>query len=117
VENPKGLEPKFFSGSGSFHVVLPNLNQRVAQDDTQGDAQDVGNVGNRVGNDVGNEPEGRDMALEVLSAIRADVKVSAARLAKRLAVSCRTIERVMSDLRKEGCIRRVGGTRGHWEVN
>ena len=32
--NPRGLKPQFFSTSGSFRVVLPNLNHEAGQEAT-----------------------------------------------------------------------------------
>ena len=33
--NPRGLKPQFFSTSGSFRVVLPNLNHEAGQEATR----------------------------------------------------------------------------------
>ena len=70
------------------------------------------NEGNREGNPVGNEGN-----LErVFNAIKSNPHATIAELENVLGVSHATIERAQKSLQEAGRIRRVGGTRGHWEV-
>jgi len=94
VENPRMLEPKFFSGSGSFHVILPNLNPSIAHDDTQDDTQ--------------GDTQGID--LEIVRRIKANAKVTVRELADVLDKSTPTIKRHLAKLTN---IRYSG----HWEVD
>ena len=53
----------------------------------------------------------------VLGGLRADRGISAAGIAADIGVSARQVERILSDLKKNGIIRRVGANRnGYWEV-
>ena len=44
-------------------------------------------------------------------------KVSAKTVAEKVGISTRKVEENISKLKELGLIKRVGGTRGHWEVN
>ena len=43
-------------------------------------------------------------------------KISAAQLAEILDISTTAVEKNIKQLREDGRIERIGGTRGHWEV-
>ena len=74
---------------------------------------DVVNRGSDVVNSVVNE---KAIADSVLDALRADSKMSAMRMASMLGVATRTVQRALKALQDAGSIRRIGGTRGRWEV-
>ena len=76
-----------------------------------------GHVVNRVVNNVANEKVGVCSLPEaVIQELRVDSRLSAAKLANKLDVASRTIQRVLKALQESGRICRVGGTRGAWEV-
>ena len=52
----------------------------------------------------------------IMACLHGDAKMSAAKIAKVANVTTRTIERALTRLKGSGRIRRVGGTRGSWEV-
>ena len=108
--------PMITVGGSTVAVSFKRLGESV----THEGATFVGNVGNpvgNVGNPVGNAITG-DSNLEkvVMDCLRGDAKMSAARIAKIANVTMRTIERALTRLKASGRIRRVGGTRGSWEV-
>jgi len=70
-------------------------------------------VGNMVGNRVGNLTNNQMMILEI---IQNNPKASAKILATEIGISSRKIEENMAKLKKQNLIRRVGGTRGYWEI-
>ena len=108
VPNPRQLEPKFYSSSGSFHVVLPNLNFDVPQGVTQGVPQDVPQGGTQDGTQDGGA---RDVATRIL----ANPKITAKELSAALGVPLRTLRRHLAKLPN---VRYVGhGYSGHWEVD
>ena len=101
--NPRQLEPKFYSSSGSFHVVLPNLDFDVTQGVTQGDTQGV--------------PQGgiQELARDVVTRILGNPKITAKELSMALGVPLRTLRRHLAKLPN---VRYVGhGYSGHWEVD
>lgn len=95
VPNPRQLEPKFYSSSGSFHVVLPNLNFDVPQGVPQG----------------GTQGGGRDVVTRILE----NPKITAKELSVAIGVPLRTLRRHLAKLPN---VRYVGhGYSGHWEVD
>lgn len=77
--------------------------------------QDAGHVVNGVVNVV-NVVNETAIADSVLDALRTDSKMSAMRMASMLGVATRTVQRALKALQDAGSIRRIGGTRGRWEV-
>lgn len=69
--------------------------------------------GNRVGNDVGNLSE---IEADVLMVIHDYPELSAKKIAERMAVSDRTVERAIRSLRQKEYIEREGSTRGKWII-
>ena len=73
----------------------------------------VGNVGNR----VGNSPRAQETKEAILALLRENPRITQAEISKRQGITKRQVERIMSALRNEGVIRRVGSNRsGSWEV-
>lgn len=72
----------------------------------------VNHVVNRGGNVVKEKP----VADSVVNALRGDPRLSAKRMASMLGMTSRTIQRTLKVLQETGRIRRLGGTRGKWEV-
>ena len=77
---------------------------------------DVVNRGSDVVNGVVSVVNETAIADSVLDALRADSKLSAMRMASMLGVATRTVQRTLKALQDAGSIRRIGGTRGRWEV-
>jgi len=74
----------------------------------------VREVGNRVGNKVGNDLT--ENQLEIIENIRLNSKISAVKLSEKVGISKRKIEENLAKLKALNAIKRVGGTRGYWEV-
>jgi Fic family protein len=70
-------------------------------------------VGNKVGSKVGNLTENQQT---ILNSMRANPKVSATMLAEIVGISKRKVEENVAKLKRMGLLKRVGGTRGYWEV-
>ena len=71
-------------------------------------------VGNRVGNKVGNTLS--ENQLKIIENIEINSKISAVKLSEIVGISKRKIEENLAKLKELNKIKRVGGTRGHWEV-
>lgn len=65
---------------------------------------------NQLGNQLGNTKE------RILAEMKANPKISGAQLAELLDISTTAVEKNIKQLREDGLIKRIGGTRGHWEV-
>lgn len=63
-------------------------------------------LGNRLG----------DTKQLILAEMKANPKGSGTQLAELLNISTTAVEKNIKQLREDGLIERVGGTRGHWEV-
>ena len=74
----------------------------------------VREVGNKVGNKVGNNLS--DNQQFIVENIRANSKISAMKLSETIGISKRKIEENLAKLKAMNIIKRVGGTRGHWEI-
>ena len=73
----------------------------------------IDKVGNEVGKKVGNLTENQQ---SIIQSMKANPKVSAAKLSKIVDISKRKVEENVAKLKKMGLVERVGGTRGYWEV-
>jgi len=71
-------------------------------------------VGNKVGNKVGNDLS--DNQLLILENIKINSKISASKLSQAIGISKRKIEENLAKLKAMNILKRVGGTRGYWEV-
>lgn len=72
--------------------------------------EELMDVGNNVGNNVGNKER------IILDAIRKRPTVTTPQLAELLGVTKRQCERVLSNMKQQGLLRRVGTKGGHWEI-
>ncbi|MGI6444126.1 MAG: winged helix-turn-helix transcriptional regulator [Candidatus Ozemobacteraceae bacterium] len=63
-----------------------------------------------LGNQLGNTKE------RILAEMKTNPKISGAQLAEILNISTTAVEKNIKQLREDGLIERIGGTRGHWEV-
>ena len=74
-----------------------------------------GKEDNREDNEDNNE-DNEDKDALVLNAIARNPQLTVRQLAAILPISKATVERVLKSLQNKGRLRRLGGTRGHWEV-
>jgi biotin operon repressor len=72
---------------------------------------ELGNrLGNRLGNELGNS------RTVIIKEMRANPKISATTLAEILNISTTAIEKNIKLLKEDGVVKRINGTRGHWEI-
>jgi len=74
----------------------------------------VREVGNRVGSEVGNDLS--DNQLLIIENIKMNSKISASKLSEAIGISKRKIEENLAKLKAMNILKRIGGTRGHWEL-
>ena len=67
-------------------------------------------LGNQLGNQLGNTKE------RILAEMKANPKVSGTQLAELLEISTTAVEKNIKQMREDRLIKRIGGTRGHWEM-
>ena len=63
-----------------------------------------------------NREDNEDNSELVLASIARDPRLTVRQLAATLPISKATVERVLKSLQDNGRLRRVGGTRGYWEI-
>lgn len=73
----------------------------------------IDKVGNEVGNRVGNLTENQQKILELM---KKNPTVSAKILSEYVGISVRKIEENIAKLKKLDHLKRIGSTRGHWEI-
>ncbi len=96
--------PAIIERTGGIAVeLIKSLNRK--------DSEGLGNrLGNRSGNRLGNTKE------SILAEMKKNPKISAAQLAGMLKISITATEKHIRQLREGKQIKRIGGTRGHWQV-
>ena len=67
-------------------------------------------ISRELGNQLGNTKE------SILAEMKANPKISGAQLSEILEISTTAVEKNIKQLREDGLINRIGGTRGHWEI-
>ncbi|MEA1955906.1 MAG: winged helix-turn-helix transcriptional regulator, partial [Campylobacterota bacterium] len=70
----------------------------------------VQKVGNKVGNTL------TDNQLKIIESIENNSKISAVKLSNIVGISRRKIEENLAKLKELNLLKRVGGTRGYWEL-
>ena len=97
-------KPKFRSDRYQFTVVMPNLNY----DDTR-------DVTTNVTRDVITNVSKDKLDIQILNLIRKDSRISTRKMAERLGVNVRTINRHLKQMDYVNYIGR--GANGHWEIS
>ena len=105
----RGIE-KIIKESESFNKITPNFRF----DNGLWVEFNYNKVGNRVGNRVGKNLSYNQMT--ILENMITDPKISAKKLSDIIGISMRKTEENIAKLKEMQIIERVGGTRGHWEV-
>lgn len=79
----------------------------------------VGNVGSNVGSNVGNDVGNNDLTENeyiVYKIIKEQPEISASKIALKIEIATRSVERIISGLKEKGYIMREGSTRGKWKI-
>ena len=114
IISPGGVEVSF-TWSDRYGEFATTYRPRASSD--KSNMRLGGNGGNLGGNGVnlgGNDDAGH--TAEIIDSIKQYPSISSAERARLVKVSQRSMERTLRKLKEEGKIRRIGGTRGHWEV-
>ena len=106
----------FANGKGGRLIFgIENGTRILDANDDNHNIRSKGNEDNREDNeDNGKDNEDKDAM--VLNAIARNPQLTVRQLAANLPISKATVERVLKSLQNKGLLRRLGGTRGHWEV-
>ena len=77
---------------------------------------DGGSIGGSIGGAIGGAIELTDRQNEVLEIIKANNKIGYRIIAKLLKINESAVKKHLNALKEKGVLKRVGGTRGHWEI-
>ena len=105
--------PKVEELDGGFFRVT--FYRSVIEDGVALKVKDGGREDNREDNED-NREDNEDNSELVLASIARDPRLTVRQLAANLPISKATVERVLKSLQGNGRLRRVGGTRGYWEI-
>ena len=105
--------PKVEELDGGFFRVT--FYRSVLEDGVALKVKDGGREDNREDNED-NREDNEDNSELVLASIARDPRLTVRQLAANLPISKATVERVLKSLQDNGRLRRVGGTRGYWEI-
>lgn len=108
INYDESKKPKFRSDRYQFTVVMPNLNY----DDTRDVTRDVTT---NVTRDVITNVSKDKLDIQILNLIRKDSRISTRKMAERLGVNVRTINRHLKQMDYVNYIGR--GANGHWEIS
>ncbi len=112
-----GVE-KIIESCNEYQLPVPNIFERsggivmeLRKSPEKSPEKGLGNeLGKGLGNELGNLKD------QILCEMKNNPIVSGVQLAKILSISTTAVEKSIKQLRKEGRIKRIGGTRGHWIV-
>lgn len=76
-----------------------------------------GQIGGQIGGQMGGQMDLTARQQEVLGFILANNSVSRAELAQLMDINESAVQKHLKNLKTKGIIERIGGTRGHWQVN
>ena len=106
------------------HTEAPSLKETIEPDRVVltmyvSSKADVGNAGNEADSIAGHDDESMDLTRTeraVLDGMRANPDATSKEIAAEVGISVRQVERARKTLRELGMIKRIGGTRGFWEI-
>jgi len=75
-----------------------------------------GSMGGVIDGSIGGSISLTDRQKEILSLIQMNPKISLRQIARELNIGQTAIDKHINSLKEKGVLKRVGGTRGHWEV-
>ena len=74
-------------------------------------------IGGPMGGPIGGPISLTERQEELIKLIRANPTISRRRLAKELNINPSAVTKHLDALKDKGVLRRIGGTRGHWDVS
>ncbi len=75
-----------------------------------------GVIGGVIGGAIGGVIDLTERQSEIIELIKANTKISYRAIAVALRINDSAVDKHIKTLQQKGVLKRVGGTRGHWEV-
>jgi ATP-dependent DNA helicase RecG len=73
-------------------------------------------IGGSIGGSIANPIHLTDRQQDIIGLIKQDPKISYRKMATKLDIADSAIKKHLNTLKAKGVLRRVGGTRGSWEI-
>ncbi|MGE0090536.1 MAG: MarR family transcriptional regulator, partial [Bacteroidales bacterium] len=112
-------EPEFHTDDDRTHflTVLP-ANMEAYEDDaeTQEIAEPINPISGAIGGAIGGAIDLTPRQTEILEIIKNNNAISQREIAKKVGINNSAVIKTTDKLKQLGVLKRVGGTRGHWEV-
>lgn len=78
--------------------------------------EEISDDGGSIGGSIGGSMELTDRQAEILLMIRKNNMISYRAIAEAIGINDSAVKKHLNALKEKGALKRVGGTRGHWEV-
>jgi ATP-dependent DNA helicase RecG len=111
--------PKLVNGVRVEEEVSEQLGNRLGNTKVSSEANEEkagGPMGGLIGGPMGGSIELTTRQAQLLDMIHNSPKLSKNALAEKLGINPSAVQKHLEVLKKKGVLRRIGGTRGHWEV-
>ncbi len=99
-----------------FDTDYPNRSFFVVEFPIYPDFRADENNGGAIGGAIGGAMELTARQIEIINIIISDNKISYRAIAKKLNINDSAVDKHIKTLKEKGALKRVGGTRGYWEV-
>jgi len=93
-----------------------NIESKASQNDGSPGGLNGGPIGGLISGSIGGLIELTDRQLEVLSLIHENNKITKVGIAAKLNINVSAVLKHLLILKQKGVLKRIGGTRGHWQV-
>jgi len=93
-----------------------NIESKAIQNDGSPGGLNGGPIGGLISGPIGGLIELTDRQLEVLSLIHENNKITKVGIAAKLNINVSAVLKHLLILKQKGVLKRIGGTRGHWQV-
>lgn len=114
-----GTAPQLIEGD-SFRTVIsvPEFGENPAGTDSQPTSGKKGGpIGEPMGGPIGEPINLTERQTHIVGLIQTNNKISLRELARQLDINRSALDKHIDALKEKGVLKRVGGTRGHWEVS
>ena len=98
-----------------FDTDYPNRSFFVVEFPVYPDFKDV-DKGGSIGGAIGGAIKLTDRQKEIIEIIKSDNRISYRAIAKKLDINDSAVDKHIKSLKEKGILKRIGGTRGYWEV-
>jgi len=105
------------SGEPKFDADEPERSHFVSELTIHPDFLDDKSGGGQIGSQIGGQIKLTNRQNDIIQLVLKNENISRASLSKELGINESAIQKHLNTLKEKGFLKRVGGTRGYWEIN